>query len=245
MSIVIGICDDMENDRSEIRMLVEDFMVRNDVFCEIKEYSSCEEYLEWDKQADILLLDEELQGMSGLELKDKLSWDGVGTIIMFVTGHDEIVREGYGVNVIGFMKKPIDKEWFDKKMGDAVLILSRRGKLAGYGVPENSMTKHTESDNILYISANDKITKIHFKDGLTKNVFKPLKSYAEELGDNFFMTDRAYYINLRYAGNIINENVGDRSGEWIRIVDTDRKVPLARRRKKAFELARRNYKAEG
>ena len=63
-----------------------------------------------DFAADLLFLDIEMPGRSGLAIRDELEKKSAESLIIFVTGHSEAVWEAFGRNVIGFFEKPMDYE---------------------------------------------------------------------------------------------------------------------------------------
>lgn len=59
---------------------------------------------------DILLLDVEMSGMSGLELARRLRADGDHAQLAFITSHFEFVGEGYEVEALNYLMKPVTRE---------------------------------------------------------------------------------------------------------------------------------------
>lgn len=55
-----------------------------------RSFSSAEQFLAWEdfEKADFLILDIQLPGMSGLDLRDHLAGIGVRPPVVFITGHD-------------------------------------------------------------------------------------------------------------------------------------------------------------
>ena len=66
--------------------------------------------------ADLLFLDIEMPGKSGLVIRDELEKKNADSLIIFVTSHSETVWEAFGRNVIGFFEKPMDYERLCKLM---------------------------------------------------------------------------------------------------------------------------------
>lgn len=66
--------------------------------------------------ADLLFLDIEMPGKSGLAIRDELEKKNADSLIIFVTSHSETVWEAFGRNVIGFFEKPMDYERLCKLM---------------------------------------------------------------------------------------------------------------------------------
>lgn len=103
--IKIGICDDEEIDRSEIRdICIRIAKERSEKIC-IYEYSTAKDFLLDNKKEDILILDIEMQEMSGVELKNKLQNRGINIFIIFVSNHSEMIMSAFGLNVFGFINK--------------------------------------------------------------------------------------------------------------------------------------------
>ena len=68
------------------------------------------------RQCDILILDIELPGMSGIEVKNVLQKQKPDTRILFLSAHSEQMPEAFGWNVCGFLEKPVSYEKFAKYM---------------------------------------------------------------------------------------------------------------------------------
>ena len=61
-----------------------------------------------DFDVDLVFLDIEMPGRSGLDIRDELDREKGNSLIIFVTSHGESVYEAFGRNVIGFFQKPMD-----------------------------------------------------------------------------------------------------------------------------------------
>ena len=244
--ITIAICDDTARDRCELYGIVKEYCDINGISAEILEYSSGEEYLKSEcDTTDILLLDEEMPGVSGIEVKESLRQAKLDTQIIFVTSHTEILEEAYGRNVVGFITKPIDKEKLYKKLDEAIEeLLEYKYKAVTAAVMLDGSNRDCIVDDIVYIKAAEHYTELYLKDEILMSC-RGINEYADELKDNFFMTERSYLVNLKYAGTISDARIGMRNGSWIELDVLDKKIPLGRRRKKDFELARKRYKARG
>ena len=123
----IGICDDSVNDMKQIKETCTECLKNECENIEIITFSSAEEFLESDKIIDILILDIEMDGMSGIELKNYLQRKEIKTMIIFVTDHDELVLSAFGMNVFGFaMKKMINNQllFIYRTLWGLVLIIS-------------------------------------------------------------------------------------------------------------------------
>lgn len=101
--MVIGICDDENVIRDKIEKIC---INETKKYCEdvvIQKYSDGREVLE--KDFDILILDIEMEDVDGIVVKNYFQKRKKDTIIIFVTSHNEMMSQAFGVNVMGFVAK--------------------------------------------------------------------------------------------------------------------------------------------
>lgn len=227
--IQIAICDDEKKYRKELAEYCYKYCnERKYEFC-CREYASGTELLK-DGEADILLLDVEMAGMDGLQVKDLLGQQRADTRILFISNHEEALPEAFGRQVYGFLKKPVDYREFERKLDIVVEDLMERG---GYILYEStdSICK-IPINQILYIQADGKYTKIFLWDE-EEYVFsdKSIGAWKEELGLNDFgMCHRSYLVNLFYVKRIQADIT----------LANHQHIPVSRRMEKEF---RDNYRA--
>ncbi len=193
MAILFGICDDAELWRNQMSGCVQDYIAERQIEGECLIYASAEEYVEAGKAVDILLLDIEMDGMSGIELKNLLAAKGSEERILFATSYQEYIRDAFGRNVYGFIDKPVDKEdvysRFDRivqEIEECVEIPLGRGR-------------SVLSDKIMYIKAVNKYVEIHTTDAVEIGYYG-LKEYEEMLPVlPFRRVHRSYVVNYEYV----------------------------------------------
>ena len=119
----IAVCDDEENIRYLIKRLIE----KQDVSCQIMEFSSGEELLQfWEQedreQLDILFLDISMDGTDGMETAERVrDWKeereeplwGSLPLLIFVTGYPEYMPKAFSVSAFQYLVKPIDEKEFE------------------------------------------------------------------------------------------------------------------------------------
>lgn len=103
----ICICDDEIHERKMIREICEEYFRGTEIPYQICEAENGLKALEQVGQIDLLILDIEMPEMDGVTLKNRLQDDSVQSKVIFVTSHDELMPEAFGMNVIGF----VSKEW--------------------------------------------------------------------------------------------------------------------------------------
>ena len=78
---------------------------------QVTAYPTAEAFLFADEPADLLLLDIKLgSGMDGMTLAKQIREHDADTAIAFVSNYDEFVFDGYDVNAIDYVIKPITSD---------------------------------------------------------------------------------------------------------------------------------------
>lgn len=117
---------------------------------------------------DIVFLDIEMNGISGVELAKSLP---EGTCLIFTTAHARFALDGFELNAIDFLHKPFSFSRFEKAVEKAkhLIQLQRSGK--GSPLDGKEITVKVEYENvqipisdIQYIEAMDNYIKIYLAD---------------------------------------------------------------------------------
>lgn len=214
-----AICDDDEKQIQILSALLTKWADLSGHACEIRAFSSGEEFLfeyEQDKAYDILLLDVEMQGMSGIEIARRIRRDNNRAEIIFVTSHFEFMGEGYEVDALHYLAKPVSEE---KLMS----VLSRAAdKLAAEPLSvvitcEGETVKLYETD-ILYVESFLHYISIHTNEREYK-IKENISCFEDRLSDDFFRIHRSYLASLKHITKISRASVS---------IEGKKDLPLAR-----------------
>lgn len=164
------------------------------------------EYLRRE-QVDFLLLDIQMPDVSGLSLLKSLQSP---PLTIFTTAHKQYAVDGYELNVIDYLLKPIDFERFEKSLSKVAAYLKylRNEPIAArdaiYVNVDHSLVR-IELDNIEYIESLDNYVKIHCTDKTTALTLITLKKILEQLpGNRFIRVHRSFIVaisKIRYVAN--------------------------------------------
>ena len=122
MTYQIAICDDEEKQRAYIKSLVEGWLRQTFHHTKIQEYASSEQFLfeqAYDR-TQILFLDIEMEKMDGIALAREIRKHNRQMQIIFVTGYMEYIQEGYDVEALHYLLKPVSQEKIDSVLDRAV-----------------------------------------------------------------------------------------------------------------------------
>lgn len=219
MVLKIAVCDD---DSAQLEILTAMIAERSGKFshtCEVRTFPSAEAFLfarEDDSAYDILLLDVEMKEISGIDLAKRIRAEGSRAEIIFITSHFEFAGEGYEVDALHYLIKPVSA---DKLMS----VLERAAEKLDAEPPsvivicESGTVKLYERDIVSveaflhYISVRTSGGEYRVKESIT--------SFAEKLSSSFYRTHRSYLVNLNHVIRISRTSV---------TTDTGEEIPLAR-----------------
>jgi DNA-binding LytR/AlgR family response regulator len=99
------------------------------------------------------ILDIQMPGYTGLEIAEHLK----GKLIIFTTAYKEFAAEAFDLNAVDYIRKPLQKERFEKAIAKAQTILHTRDKEQKQQVLWNTDKGKTLLifNDILYITASD------------------------------------------------------------------------------------------
>ena len=109
----IAICDDEEAQRLLIIKYLQEWGSLRGIGIEPVTFPSAESFwFQWeeDKQFELLVLDIEMGKLSGMELAKKIREEDEGVPILFITGYESYIAQGYEVSAIQYLLKPMNKE---------------------------------------------------------------------------------------------------------------------------------------
>jgi DNA-binding LytR/AlgR family response regulator len=174
-------------------------------------------------QFDIVFCDIQMKIMDGLETARKIRKKDANVVIIFITNLSEYAIQGYEVEAIGYLLKPMNFTSFSMYLGRAIKII--KDKETDYLVLnfKNSI-KRIELADIYYIDYAKHYVSIHTKYGCEKALLS-MKELEKRLeGKCFSRCNSGGIVNLAYVQNL-DDNV---------ITVNDNIITISRSRKKLF-----------
>ena len=193
--MVIGICDDENVIRDKIEKIC---INETKKYCEdvvIQKYSDGREELE--KDFDILILDIEMEDVDGIVVKNYFQKRKKDTIIIFVTSHNEMMSQAFGVNVMGFVAKSYLDNQLQVMLDGAMKRVMNTVSIEG-----------VDSRKVCYIQAEHIYNILHLENETEVSVrcsSADLEKMLEVVG--FIRVHRTYIINMAYVDHIKDKTV--------------------------------------
>ncbi|WP_026656230.1 MULTISPECIES: LytR/AlgR family response regulator transcription factor [Butyrivibrio] len=183
---------------------------------------------EYRAQFDIILLDIQMKHLDGMVAAEKIRKVDADVVIIFITSTVRYAVQGYAVDALGYVLKPVPYLQFEQLFDKAISrVMTKKQKLY-IRVSMDERQLKLDCDNIYYIESQRNNVCIHCadEDYVTAG---PLKKFEEMLGGHgFSKCHNAYIVNLSYVEGVRKEEVLLTNG----IV-----LPISRARKKEFMMA--------
>lgn len=216
----IAICDDEAVQQQMLRKYLEEWTQTRGEVLETALFMSGESFLfvwEDDKAFDLLILDIEMGQVNGVELAAKIRSQDENIPILFVTGYDRYMAQGYEVAALHYLLKPLHKEKFfevlDKvqkrgKKEEKLLLQTDRGpvsmllsKIWYVEARAHQCVLYTEEDEYTLYSGISEMAEL-------------LRNYRE-----FVRCHRSYVVNVRHVMAAVKSEL---------VLDDKRRLPVSR-----------------
>ncbi|MCI8443000.1 MAG: response regulator transcription factor [Provencibacterium sp.] len=219
MKLKMALCDDDSSELEKLAALVGEWAEKAGHRCEIRSFLSAEAFFfqyEQEKDYDLLLLDVEMGGMSGTELARRVRSGDRRVEIIFITAYFEFFGEGFEVEALHYLIKPVSGEKLLPVLDRAVHRLQRRPPSLIFS--SGGETRRVCEADILYIEAFLHEVTVYTQKGSFR-VKESISSLALRLGSDFYRVHRSYLISLRHLVKI---------SRTVLFLDNGAEIPLAR-----------------
>ena len=195
MNCTVAICDDAAADRDYLQTLIKRWAADRGHRVELTLYPSAESFLfryAEDKDVQILLLDIEMGPMDGVSLARTLRKENDAVQIVFITGYSDYIADGYEVEALHYLMKPVKEEKLFAVLDRAVEKLHSNQRTLLLELPGEVVRLPVYQIRSAEVQGNYVI--IHAKTDCT--VKMTLSELEAQLDDNFFRLGRSALVNL-------------------------------------------------
>ena len=202
----IAICDDLESARDYLKDLLNKWASDYSHLLNIDTFSSAESFLfhyEEAKDYDILLLDIEMGLMDGVSMAKKIRQDNDAVQIIFITGYSDYIAEGYEVNALHYLMKPVKEEKLFSVLERAIEKISKNDVVLNMEtangmvrVPIYQIRFAEVFGNYVTIHANDEVV-----------VKMTLNEIEKLLDERFYRVRRSVIVNLNEVSRVTKTEI--------------------------------------
>ena len=210
----IAICDDLAPDRNYLSSMCETWSRHNRYHIQISKFTSAENFLFYyaeKKDFDILLLDIEMGAMDGVTMARKLRQDNQTVQIIFITGYSDYISDGYEVDALHYLMKPIQEEKLFTVLDRAVTKLIKNEKVLNI-INQGEMIR-LPICQINYAEVNSNYITIHSQQTITLKM--TLSELEQKLDSHFFRAGRSALVNLKKISRVTKKEIYLQDGSII------------------------------
>ena len=212
----IAVCDDEELFRIEFKSVLDKVLINAEY--DIDTFSGGSSLYEafLKNPFDLVFLDIEMPGIDGITLAKRLRAVSENVQIVFLTSHIEYALEGYEVNALRYLVKPVDmnklsevlKYIQDKKNNSRQIMIRQEGEDIVIDISDIIYMESMDKNVRIVTSKSEYITRYNISD------------YEEELKNSGFLRiHRGYLISLSKVKKIVKNDV---------VMDGDISLPVSR-----------------
>lgn len=203
--IHIAICDDDIEMVTNHKKVVEECLAQLESVGQVTTYTDSENILyditEDGKFYDLVLLDIEMPGFSGMEVAGKIKPFLPNAKVIFITSHIEFAIDAFELFVFRYVPKQDMDKRLPAAVSDAIKLLELEDGKA-YTIQTNSRLEKIPYKDIFYIMKDGKNAEITGASGVSK-VRKTLRQVYDEIGaEEFIFIDRGCIVNIIHVMQI-------------------------------------------
>ena len=218
--IRIGLVDYDKDSRENIHQEISEYVRLHHLESDLTEYESALSFLDsGDKGFDMLILDIDMPGMTGMELAEKIRETDHEVVIVFCTYLQQFAINGYSVGALGFMVKPVQTYALNLTMDRAINAVKMNQKHNNtdsdtkFVLKDGTISRLVSVSDIDYIEVRQHYLLYNIKDSSTgaRMVIKnrgTMQDAVERLSQyGFYRCSSSFLVHLKRGTAVSRMNV--------------------------------------
>ena len=205
----IALCDDEKMYSEILQSMIQQWAADQEETIKINVFESAEGFLKKMDQGvkyDLLFLDIQMGGMSGVELAKTIRQRDMNMLIVFVTSFLDYVFVGYEVAAFRFMVKPVKEKKVLEALNAAIEVCRKRSTKF-FAIRKENVTFKVAKSDIVYFAKDNHYITVHTFD----NTYR-YRGKLTELGDEFakpafVLCNRGILVNVEHISSIYKDKV--------------------------------------
>ncbi|MCC6818017.1 MAG: response regulator [Bacteroidia bacterium] len=174
---------------------------------------------------DLVFLDIEMPGYSGLQILDFFNEDEIDFEIVFTTAYNDYALQAFKLSAIDYLLKPIQPELIREAVNRAINKINKPLNLQRYNALRQNLDtesskkvavaigqsiKFLNMDEIVFIKADGAYSEIVMSDDNKLVISKNLKHFEDILSSikSFIRVHKSYLINTKFVSEYVKSDGG-------------------------------------
>jgi Response regulator of the LytR/AlgR family len=230
----LAIVEDELNQVALLKKYIEQFQEEEKQEIELTIYRDGDEILEdYKAQFDIILMDIQMKFVNGMSAAEEIRKMDTEVVIIFITNMSQYAIQGYKVDALDYVLKPVSYFAFSQRLKKAILKYERRNDKT-ITLQVKGGIRRVEVSSIYYIDVEGHKLVYHTTKGdfaVTGTMSQTEEALREE---GFARGNKGYLINLKHVEAIV---------DYCAVVNGE-KLVLSRPKRKEFMQAITTYWGE-
>jgi len=195
-------CEDAPAESARLKSVVEEVARKLDLQVSL-EIFSCGEHLLMNfvrGEVDLALIDVVLgDGIDGMQTARRLRELDEDLPIVFVTSSTEYAVEGYDVQALHYLVKPVSVEQMQSVFSRCASLVERHRRTVE--LTSNRTTEHILVRDIIYAEVWGNRTTVHTRDR-SWSTYTPLSQILEQANDTLLRCHRSFMVNMDHVARV-------------------------------------------
>ncbi len=237
-----AIVDDVKHDCHRLEQMVVEFLDTWQISCPVSTFVNGKQFLEnfTPDRYEAVFLDICMEDISGMEVAHKLRQQFSHTKIVFTTSEESYALEGYRVQALDYLIKPIQPDQVNAVMER---ILGSQGSRHFIGIKENRVNRQILLEDILYVRSIGHFLEIYLDNQEMCRSYMTLNSLLDQI--HAFAKEKHSILSLQFPvccrGYVVNlEKVQLMEQEHL-LLKHNITIPISRPRRKEMQKIYADY----
>lgn len=201
----------LEDDLKELEItfkMLKEFFDNEKISCNITTFSDPNEFLKLNFEIyDLALLDILLNtSINGMDVAKRMREKNKNIAIMFITKTAQFALEGYSVDAVDYVLKPLSYYEFSLKLKKALNFIKNNSSKTLAFKTVDGIVKLNE-DDILYIEVISHYLYVNTVDNHSYKVRGTMSNIVDSLSSKFSRTSNSFLINLKHVKKVSSKEV--------------------------------------
>lgn len=233
----IAICEDEHDSLINLKNLILVFCAGKYITTEIDCFSCGGDFIESQKEYEIIFMDIYLPDMMGTDVIRRYS-AAAGSQIVFITISRDHAIEAFGLNAVHYLLKPLTQEAVNQALERCVAHLGQK-ETKILEIKNRHGTVPVPMANIVYIEVFNKVSIVHTQKS-TIQTYASLDALFQLLDKRCFMrVQRSFIVNMNFIETFLFDRLILQDGTEIVLTRNNRTELKNQYQRFLFDLARR------